>query len=103
MVELDAEVCNVVFHYEAEGAIGVVPLKFDAGVQVSFPVFSDLIVLFRECSEVDGVALANVFDAKIVDNKSEDDGALLVAPEARVGGTLVISMLLEALFKEDVA
>ena len=72
MVEIDAEVCNVVFHCEAAGEIGVVPLKVDAGVQVSFPVLSDLIVLFQDCSEVDGVALANVFDAKIVNDKSED-------------------------------
>ena len=48
------------------------------------------------------MALANVFDAKIVDDKSEYDRAPLVAPEARSVGTLVIAMLLEALFEEDV-
>ena len=64
-------------------------------------MFSDLVVLFQECSEVDGVTLANIFDAKIVHDKSEDDRAPLVAPKARSGGTLVIAMLLEVLFEEE--
>ena len=102
VVELDAEVCDVVFHCEAAGAIDVVPLKVDAVVQVSLPVFSDLVVLFQDCSELDGVVLANIFATKIVNDKSEDDGVPLVAPEARSGGTLVIAMIFEELFKEDV-
>ena len=48
------------------------------------------------------MALANVFDAKIVDDKSEYYGAPLVVPEDRGGGTLVITMLLEALFEHNV-
>ena len=79
MVELDAEVCDVVFHCEAAGEIDVVPLKVDSGVKVSFTVFTDLVVLFQNCYEVGGVALANVFDAEIFGDKSEDDGAPLVA------------------------
>ena len=68
----------------------------------TFPVFSDQVVIFQDCYGVDGVALTNKFDSKIVDDKSEDDRAPLMAPEARSGGTLLISMLLEALFEEDV-
>ena len=102
MVKLDTEVCNVVVHCEAEGAIDIVPINVDFGVQVSFPGFSYLVVLFQDCFEVDTVALANVLDAETVDDKSEDDGAPLVVPEARGGGTLVIAMLLEALSEEDV-
>ena len=102
VVKLDAEVFDVVVHCEAEGAIDVVPIKVDAIVQVSFPVFSYLVVLLQDCFEVDGLALANVLVAKIFDDKSEDDGSPLMAPEARGDGTLVIAMLLEALLKEDV-
>ena len=102
MVKIDAEICDVVIHCEVAGAIGVVPIKVDAGVQVSFPVFSYLVVLFQDCCEVDGMELANVLDAKIVDDKSEYYGAPLVVPEDRGGGTLVITMLLEALFEHNV-
>ena len=102
MGELDAEVFDVVIHCEAAGTIDVVPITVDAGVQVSFPVFSYLEVLFHDYFEVDGVALANVLNTKIVDDKNEDDGAPLVDPEARGGGTLVIAILLEALFGEEI-
>ena len=47
VIPIEAEVGDVVFHGEATGALGVVPLDIDAGIQVTFPVFSDIIVSFE--------------------------------------------------------
>ena len=42
-----------------------------------------------------GVAFANIFDAKIINNKSEQNRTPLVVPEARSEGALVVVMGLE--------
>ena len=47
VIPFEEEVDNVVFHGEATGVLGVFPLYIDAGVQVTLPVFSDIIVFFE--------------------------------------------------------
>ena len=50
VVEFDSEVGNVVVHFKVDCALGVywvvVPLQVDAGVKITFPVYSYVIVFF---------------------------------------------------------
>ena len=46
VIQLEAEVGNVVFRGKATGVTGVVPFDIYASVQITLPVFSDIIVLF---------------------------------------------------------
>ena len=56
LVVLHSKVGNVVIHGEADRALGVnrfiVPLKINAGVQVSLPVLGDFVVFFEYFIEV---------------------------------------------------
>ena len=47
LIALQAEVGDVFFHDRATGLMGVVSLEIDASVQITLPVFSDVIVLFE--------------------------------------------------------
>jgi len=91
---------DVVFHGEATGAFGVVPGEVDAGVKVTFPVFSEVIGLLYGVSEVVSVVVADVFDSEVVDYECEHDGLPLVAPEARSAFTLVVAFVGEMLSEE---
>ncbi len=54
-----------------------------AGILVAFPVLGDLAVLFENSLQVMGMLIAKIFDAKVLDNKSEYDRMPFVMPEAR--------------------
>ena len=71
LIPLEAEVGNVVVHFNATGALGVVPLDIDSGVQVTLSFFSDIIVFFEGISKVVGMVVAYVFNTKVVDNEAE--------------------------------
>ena len=71
MILLDAEVGNIVVHGKDTGTFGVVPLEIDAGVKVTLPVFSDVILFFEGISKVVDMAVANIFNTKVVDNEAE--------------------------------
>ena len=49
-----------------------------------------------------GMAFVDVFYAEVVNNEVEEDWEPLVAPEAWGCGTLVVTRLVEAFFKEFV-
>ena len=49
-----------------------------------------------------GVAFVDVFYVEVVNDYAEEDWAPLVAPEAWGGGTLVVTRLVGAFFKEFV-
>ena len=49
---------------------------------------------------MNGVAFANVFNTKIVKYETKNNGTPFMAPEACGGATLVVAVLLEALFEE---
>ena len=68
MVKLDAEVGNVVLHFEVASSLGVVPAMINSREQVSLPVISYFVVFFKETLEVKGVTLANVLNAKVVNS-----------------------------------
>ena len=93
VIPLEAEFGDVVVHGEATGAFGVVPLGIDAGVQVTLPVFGGIVVFFEGISKVVGVAVAYIFNTKVINNKAEEYRAPFVAPNTRSGGALVVSVL----------
>ena len=66
MVKLDAKVGDVVLHCEVEVSLGMVPFKVNAREQVSLPVLSYSIVLFKGSPEVKGMTLADILNAKVV-------------------------------------
>ena len=71
----------------------VVPLDIDAGVQITLPVFSDMIVFFEGISKVVGMAVTYVFNTKVVGDEAEEDRAPFVAPNTRSGCALVLYVL----------
>ena len=93
VIPLEAEVGNVVVRGEATGALGVVPLEIDAGVQVTLPVFGDIVVFFEGISKAVGMVFAYIFNTKVVDDEAEEDRAPFVAPKTRSGGALVVTVL----------
>ena len=68
MAEASQEVEDVVPHGQSAGAFGVVPIEVDADVEVTVPIFGDIIMLFEGIAEVIRVPLPDVLDAKVVDN-----------------------------------
>ena len=68
LIPLEVEVGDVVVHGKATGAMGVVPIEIDTSVQITLPVFSDVIVLFEGISKVMGIAVADIFNTKVSDN-----------------------------------
>ena len=51
---------------------------------------------------MESVALSDIFDTKVIDEQAKHNGAPLVALQARSGGSLVVSVLLETFFGENV-
>ena len=93
VITLEAEVGDVVIHGEATGAMDVVLFEIDAIIQVSFPVFSDVIVLFEGTPKVMGMAVAGIFNTKVVEYKDEENRVPFLAPKTGSGGALVVSVL----------
>ena len=60
-------------------------------------------MLFEDSLEMESVALSDIFDTKVIYEQAKHNGALLMAPQARSGGALVVAMLLETFFEENVA
>ena len=74
----------IALHGEATRPFDVVPGKVDTSVFLAFPILGDGVMLLQDRVEVLGVALVNVFDAKVVNNERESNRTPLVAPEAGV-------------------
>ena len=55
--------------------IRVVPFEGDSTVEESVPIFQDCVVFIECMNEVVCVFSADVFHAKVIDNKSETNGA----------------------------
>ena len=47
MVPFEAESCNVVIHGEAAGLMSVIPLDVDASIQITIPIFGDVVVFLE--------------------------------------------------------
>ena len=100
MILLDAEVGNTFVHGKDTGTFGVVPLDIDAGVKVTLPVFSDVILFFEGISKVVDMAVANISNFRGVNDEGKEYGAPFVAPKSRCGGGLVVAVYVGALFGE---
>ena len=102
VVAFYSKVCNVVIHGEADRVLDVngvvVPLQINAGVKVSLPVFSELIVFGKSLLEAYGVSFSNVFNSKVVNKQAKNYGEPSVSPEPRFEGVLVVVVNLESLF-----
>ena len=100
VVKLGVQIGGVVFRCEATGMLVLVPLEVDPRVQGAFLVDCYVAVLFDGVEQVIGVALSYVLDAKIVNYKGEHNWPPLVAPQARGDWSLILLVLVEALFQE---
>ena len=74
---------DVVWHGEIDGAIGAVPLEVDYQGYVAFPV-GCIVILFKEViDKVMGVCPVVLFDAGVIDDEAEIDGANYAAKKVR--------------------
>ena len=94
------EFLNVAWHGHATGVFGVVPFKVHAGKFGTLQVLSDVVVIIEDVAEVKGVVFSNVLNAVFIDNEGKYDRSPLVNPEARCGGSLVLSGFVEACGEE---
>ena len=62
------EVLNIMFDRKTEGAVGVFPGEVDAGELGAGPVLGEFIVFEEDAAKVVGVAFANIFDAKVIND-----------------------------------
>ena len=62
------EVLDVFLDGETAGAFGVIPVEVDAGEMGAGPVLGDIVVLKEDVAKVVGVAFADVFDGKVVND-----------------------------------
>ena len=73
VVIFHVKVCNVVIHGEADRALGVngfvVPIQINAGVKVSLPFLSEVIVFGESFFEVYRMLFANVLNSKDVNEQ----------------------------------
>ncbi len=85
-------VLDVPRHGNVESSVAVLPVEFNTAVQVACPVFDEFIFLADAFDEVVSVFLANVFDAKIVNDKRESDRVPFMLPEPRRVFAFVITV-----------
>ena len=75
--------------------MGIVPFEVDATEVFAFRVNVNLLKMAPEAlDQMVGMLLANVFDAKVIDDEAEADWAPFVAPKARsvsYGGVTIVS------------
>ena len=81
--------------------MGIVPFEVDATEAFAFPVNVNLLIMLAEAlNQMVGMLFANVFDAKVIDNKAEADWVPLVAPKARTvsyGGVTIVAQEIDEL------
>ena len=51
---------------------------------------------------MESVALTDILDTKVINKQAKHNGAPLMAPQARSGGALVVAVLFETFFEENV-
>ena len=71
----------------------VVPFEGKAKITGAGPIGSDPIEVTKGREEVFGVSAAHSFDAEIVDDQREQDGASAVAPQAVGVATEILAVL----------
>jgi hypothetical protein len=83
MLEFEESFFNVARHGHVDSACFVIPLEGHAKEAFARPFCGDVIQGFESGDKVFGVFAANIFDAKVVDNKAEGDRVGGMMEEAR--------------------
>ena len=68
MAPSEEEVLDIVLDGNTVGAFGVIPFEVDAGETGAGPVLGDIVVPKEDVVKVAGMAFADVFDDKVVDD-----------------------------------
>ena len=80
MLEFVKGIFDVARHAEVAGTMGIVPFEVDTTEAFAFPVNVNLLIMVVEAlDQMVGMLFANVFDAKVIDDKAEADWAPLVS------------------------
>ena len=99
---LMSESCECTFHITWHGQMDfsflVVPIKCDAKIPSSFPVFFNFVVLLKCLDEVVDISFVDVFSAKIVHDQCEADGLPVVFPVPWHHFALAVSCLKQSAF-----
>ncbi len=69
----------------------VIPVKCDAEVSISITIFFNVIVLFQCIDQVLNISFANVFNAKVFNDKCEADWLPLMSPVPQCEFALFVS------------
>ncbi len=85
MLETFETIFDVFWHQEMPISARVVPFYGEPAVSFSFRLDRALVICSDCLQKVLGMFLANVFDAKVIDDQRERDGAPLVRPQAGSG------------------
>ena len=91
---------NVAGHGEVDFMFLVVPIKCDAKIPSSFPVFFNFVVLLKCLDEVVDISFVNVFNTKTVHNQCEADGSPVMSPVPWRDFALAVSGLVKSLGEE---
>ena len=67
-------------HGDIHFSSNVVQIKVDAQLFCARPIMQDGVVRVKDANEVFGTLLVDIFDAKTVNTKGEQDGPPLVCP-----------------------
>jgi hypothetical protein len=83
-------------------ALVVVPIQCYPDVLFSCPIAHKFVVFFECILEMLCMFFVDVFDAKVIDNQRELYGSCVVLSKARYQFVLLVSVFVEAFFKEFV-
>jgi hypothetical protein len=96
---------NVAGHQNVKDSFLVIPIQFDAAVEIARPILGEYIFGFDRHNEMVNVLLLLIVNAKIIDNQGEHEWLRCVFPEARSIFAFVIAlwgkMLLQELVGKD--
>ena len=78
----------------------VVPVHVHAKVSLSVPVNETFVVFLKNLCKMVGMLPPNILDAKVVNTESEQERPPIMFPKAWCDIALMVSVLVEAFFKE---
>ena len=84
---------NIAWHGQMDFAFLVVPIKCDAKVVSSFPVFFNFIVLLKCLDRLVVIGFVDVFESEVIYNQCEADGSPVVFPISWCDLALAVSCL----------
>ena len=95
MAIYEKELVDVVLHGESAGTGFVVTFEINASILLLLPVGSDRVVFLKCVEDMLCMMFAEIFDAKILDDYTEHDGAPFVDPKAGGSGGFIVSFVRE--------